>query len=1016
MRTGRSRWLPALALLAAASLGAARSAAAQANATVRGTVSDSTSGHGISGVQITVVGTTVGAVTDTGGRYTLRAPAGTLHLRAQRIGYAPADHQATVEAGGVAEVNFLLHQVAVSLSEVVVVGYGTQSRQQFTGAATNVTGEQITGAPTADLSAGLQGKAPGVQITQNSGDPGNGITVRVRGAASVSASNQPLFVVDGVPISNTSLSQLSPNGQSTSPTSGIDPNDIESITVLKDAASAAIYGSRAGNGVVLITTKRGAQGRPRFFIDAWTGWQNVERKLDLMNAQQYVEYMNEGAVNDGYAPDELPFTPGVDDAVSTDWQDAIFRTAPVGNVHVGVSGGSDRLRYLLDGSYFGQQGIVLGSKYNRTNVRANVDYDATDRFSVASSIGLSHETNYRIAGDNSDNGIVTNAVGQPAIYPVRVGDRFSNPDDDDLVYTNSVAIGAYDRLPTTTDHLIGNVTANYDFDSRFQLTGRAGTDVAHMREDQWQSPLVVGTYAFGANGVAKSGYNNANKYLLESFLTYKDGSEEGSNWNVVGGASVEWNHAELNFIRGEGFPSPSFQYVQSAANIVNYDGIPVDHNLVSYFTRATYNWKDRYMLSGSLRADGSSRFGVDNRWGFFPAISAGWVVSDEPWMGGFGEKLGRLKLRASYGVTGNQDLPNYASLALFTSSPYAGIPGIAPGQFGNPNLKWEQNKEWDAGLDWAPWGGRVSFIADYYHRKTQDLLVSRPIPGTFGRGNTVWDNIGSVVNRGFELGINTVNFEPGSSNGFGWRTDFNISFNHNEVTQLYGGQPIDGDNFRLIDRAAVGYPIGEFYVLHFTGVDPQTGDATYQDVNGDGEITADDRVYAGSPQPKWWGGLANTFSWRGLQLHGFLEFSHGAKLFNLMRIFADDAGYHYDNKFTYAMNRWRQPGDVTDEPRASFDGNSGGLEISDRFIENGSYVRINEITLGWQLPPRLLGWTNMTNAKVYVSGRNLHTFTDYTGYDPDVNSNGAGSQIALGTDYYAYPRARTFSFGISTEW
>ncbi|HEU4641335.1 MAG TPA: hypothetical protein VFS44_02695, partial [Gemmatimonadaceae bacterium] len=283
--------------------------------------------------------------------------------------------------------------------------------------------------------------------------------------------------------------------------------------------------------------------------------------------------------------------------------------------------------------------------------------------------------------------------------------------------------------------------------------------------------------------------------------------------------------------------------------------------------------------------------------------------------------------------------------------------------------------------------------------------------------SSYYDNVGNVLNRGVELGINTVNLDPATKDGLSWRTDFNISFNHNEVTKLFENQPLgDASNFRDISRAAVGQPIGEFYVLHFTGVDPQTGDAVYQDVNGDGEITSEDRVFAGNPQPKWWGGLGNTVSWKGFSLRGFLEFSHGAKVFNLMRIFADDGGYHYDNKFTDALSRWQKPGDITNEPRASFDGNSGGTEISDRFIENGSYVRIQEVTLSWELPASLASFGHLQNTRLYVSGHNLHTFTKYSGYDPDVNSNGSTANIALGTDYYAYPRARSFSIGVSTDW
>jgi TonB-linked SusC/RagA family outer membrane protein len=1009
MKLSRSIWKITLAACIAAPFAQAN---AQANpvAIVRGTVTDSSTNTPVVGAQVLAVGTTRGALTDTAGAYTLRVPPGTITIRVQRIGYAPSQRTATATLDGTATADFSLRAVSAVLSEVVVTGYGTQDRSQVTGATTNVRGEEVQNQQVAGLDAALQGKAAGVQVTQNSGEPGTGISVRIRGAASLGASNQPLYVVDGVPLDNDSQTQLFPaGGEGTTPLTTIDPNEIESITVLKDAASAAIYGSRAANGVVMITTKRGAAGRARLSINANTGFQNAATRLKLMNSTQYVTYMNEGAANDG---DDAPYD--VTDAnINTDWQSAIFRTAPISNINLGLSGGSETLRYLIDGSFFAQQGIVIGNDYKRSNMRVNVDYDPTTKLGIKTSVALSRENNDRIEGNNSDNGIVTNAIGNPSVYPIRNADgTFFSPDNElndsqenTLYLTNPVAIAQYDRLPTITDHVLASVEGNYQFTSKFSLTGRGGIDVLHDNETQWQSPLVIGTYASGANGVAKSAFDDRNKYLLETFATYKAGSSEGSSVNVVGGASVEYNHEDDAYLRGEGFPSPAFQYVGSATNIVDFSGLPADHNLESYFARANYSYKDRYLLQGSIRADGSSRFGENNRWGYFPAVSAGWVLTNESFMKDFGQRFGALKLRGSFGETGNQSIPNYASLGTYTSGNYGTTPGIVPYAFANPNLKWESTKEWDGGIDFAPFGGRLTVIADYYHKLTSDLLVNQPVPCTvFATAGSCsyYTNIGDVLNKGFEFGLNSDNFRGKTSKDFSWSTDFNISFNHNEVTALYSGQPVFGDNYRAISRAAVGQPLGEFYVQHFKGVDPATGDAMY----------TDSLQNAGNPQPKWWGGLGNTVSWKNLSLRGFLEFSHGARVFNLMRIFADDGGYHYDNKFTYALNRWQQPGDITNEPRASFDGTSDANIVSDRFIEDGSYLRIQEITLSWKLPVSL--WRGMSNAKVYVSGHNLHTFTKYTGYDPDVNSNGT-SNIDLGTDYYSYPRARTFTLGVTGD-
>ena len=1010
MKFSRSTWMLALAACVAAPFAQANAQGTTPGlAIVRGIVTDSANQQPVVGAQVIALGTTRGAITDTSGAYILRVPAGTFSLRVQRLGYAPVQRTLSVSEASEANADFRMRPVVTTLSEVQVIGYGTQDRSQVTGAVTTLQGTEIQDQPVAGVDAALQGRAPGVQVTQNSGEPGNGISVRIRGAASLTASNQPLYVVDGVPIQNDALTQLFPSGgQAPTSVTGIDPNEIESITILKDAASAAIYGSRGSNGVVMITTKRGAAGKAKFSIDASTGFQNAATRLKLMNTQQYVTYMNEGAAND---EEDAPYPSLVSSYANNDWQNDIFRSAPVSNLHLGLSGGNDQLRYNVDGSFFTQTGIVVGSKYNRANGRVNVDYDATPKFSIKTSMALSRENAARIEGDNSNNGIVTNAIGNPSLYPVRNPDgSFFSPNDtivdgNNGYLTNSVAIATLDREPTVTDHVLGNVQGDYHFTPKFSITGRAGADVVHLHEDQWQSPLVGGTYAEGAGGVAKTAFNDQNRYTLEGWGTYATGSDAGSSLTIVGGGSLEHNNGANSFVRGEGFSSPALQYAGNATSIVSFGAGPNNpYNLESYFARANYSYKDRYLLSGSMRADGDSRFGPDNRWGYFPAISAGWLISDEGFMGNFKNKLGSLKLRGSFGETGNDNIAAFSYLSTDSSAAYGTLPGIAPNAIGNPHIKWEDTKEWDGGIDWSPFDGRISVIADYYHKKTSDLIVDRPILGVSGYLD-FFDNIGEAVNHGFEFGLNTQNFRAAKSDGFSWNTDFNISFNHNEVTKLYNNQPVPGNNFREITRVSVGQPLGEFFVLHFKGVDPATGDAMYSDTLQN----------AGSPQPKFWGGLGNTIAYKNFELRGFLEFSHGAKVFNLIRIFADDGGYHYDNKFTYALSRWQHPGDITNEPRASFDGTSDANEISDRYIEDGSYLRIQEITLSWKLPAHLLAGRGLDNAKLYLSGHNLHNFTKYPGFDPDVNSNGT-SNIELGTDYYAYPRARTFTLGVSGSW
>jgi TonB-linked SusC/RagA family outer membrane protein len=969
---------------------------------IRGTVRDSASTEPVFGAQVLVLGTTLGTITDSAGKYALRVPAGAVVIRVQRLGYAPVTRAVEATNGSVTAIDFLAHAVVVTLSEIQVIGYGTEDRSQVTGALSTLQGSEIAGQPVAGVDAALQGHVPGVQVTQNSGDPGNGITIRIRGAASINASNQPLFVIDGLPISTDQMSEIWSGGNAPTPLSALDVNEIESITILKDASSAAIYGSRAANGVVLITTKRGHAGKAQFTMNASTGWQNVEKRLDMLDAKDYVTLINEARTNDDSTP---LYSAALGAGPSTDWQSQVFRAAPVSNIHLGLSGGSGPLRYSLDGSYFAQTGIELGSSYDRANVRLNADYDVNPKFAIKSSLALSHEVDNRVKSDLQFHGLLRNAIITPPIYPVRDahGQYFGGDDQIDgqtLPSTNAASIAAYDRFPTGTDHVLGNLEANYFVTPKFALTGRAGLQVVHLDENWWQSPLVLNTTAQDVGGIAQNGVTNADLYTLEGFGTYRTGSPDGSDLTIVGGGSAELNSGSSSYIAGVGFSSPGLQYVGSATNIVGFAGGPnPDHNRESFFSRANYSWKKRYLLAASLRADGDSRFGPSNRWAYFPALSAGWVISEEHFMTRFRDVMGSLKLRVSFGETGNNSIPDFSFLSTYGSSPYGSLPGISPNAIGNRNFKWELTKEWDAGIDWSLFAGRISVIADYYRKKTSGLILERPIVFVSGF-SSYFDNVGATANRGFELGISSENIRS-YDRGFAWHTDFNISFSHSAVTELYGGEPI---SFPW-QRISIGQPLGEFYMPHFKGVDPATGNAIY----------SDSKQNAGSPLPSSTGGLGNSLHYGGFDLRTFVEFSHGAKVLDLVRTMIDDGGYTLAAKSARELDRWRHPGDITDQPRASTNGTSGAQVLSDRFLEDGSYLRIQEITLSWTIPAGLLGPRGVGSAKLYVSGHNLYSFNKYGGFDPDVSSNGI-SNAEPGIDLVAYPRARVFTFGISAQW
>jgi TonB-linked SusC/RagA family outer membrane protein len=1011
--------LKLLVIAAALAVIPAKHALAQSIGVIRGVVTDSTSQQPVAGAQVQLVGTNRSTLTDASGVYRFTdVAAGSASVRVQRIGFSPRTTVVAVSAGGTSAGDVALQPVVTTLSQVVVVGYGSSSRAEVTGALSTVQAADIRNTPIAGLDAALQGKAAGVQVTQNSGNPGNGISVRIRGAASLTAGNQPLYVVDGMPVQSGDFSQADFGGQDVTAVTNLNPDEIESITILKDAASAGIYGSRASNGVVMITTKRGIAGTQRINFNAYTGWQKPEKLLKMMTGPEYVMYMAEGMRNDGYSEQDIAdegFQVGVNDTVSTNWQEEIFRTAPVRDVNLSLTGGSGRARYYVSGAYFGQDGVALGSAYNRASGRANLDVDATNRLSIKASLGLSREVNYRIVGDNTIVGIVANSIADQPNIPVRdATGEFSNNNSTGIQYANPLAIATYDYNPTTTNRVLANVEGNYNLANWMRFTARFGGDQLVLHERLWGSPLSVDEFA-GVGGDASSGYNTGNRFLGEGFFTLTpwSGSSRGSLTTTFG-ASTERNHTELNFVEGTGFGGQALHDVGNASTVTVYRGSRGTNNLVSYFARANYNLADRYLASASFRADGSSRFGPNNRYGVFPAFSLGWVITDEPMLSRF-SRFGSLKLRASVGTTGNQGIDNNAYRATFGAANYGKIGGISPDNFGNPNLKWESTREVDYGFDWTLFDGRLGLAGDYYKKKTTNLLVSRPITATSGF-TSFTDNVGNIENRGVELEVTSENFRSKGPGTFSWQTTYNYSHNRNRVTALYEGQPIysglDG-----MSSVRVGEPVGAFYTLKFLGIDPATGDATYLDANGDGEINADDRVVVGNPQPTVWGGITNTFAFGPFDLRAAIQFSGGNKILNGVRQFSDDAGYYNDNKFAYALNRWQKPGDITNEARPSWDGTSQVANInSSRFLESGNYTRLQELTLGMRVPKALARLGGMDNTRLYVTGRNLHTWTSFSGYNPDVNYAGSSTNITLGTEFYSYPLARTWMVGVSTDW
>ncbi len=998
-----------------------------------GTITDARTGQPISGVQVSVRDRGLGAVSNEQGRYLLlNLPEGRLEIRVLMMGYSPQSVTTEVPAGETIVLDFQLNIQAIEMEEIVATGYAEQTRREVSSSISTVSSVNLEAPAVASLDAVLQGKAAGVQVIQNAGNPGNGITVRVRGSSSISASNMPLYVVDGMPIFREDFSQIGVGGQDLSAITGLNPDEIESVAILKDASAAAIYGSRGSNGVVLITTKRGqvtagegGSGSPRFQFNTSYGQQSIAKKLDMMNTQQWMDYMAAAMRGDGYSESEIQEEfdwLGVDPTVDTDWQDEVLRTAPLSNSSLSISGGSSRFQYLVSGSYFDQPGIIIGSGYDRSSGRVNLDLQATEGIDVAVSMSLSQEVNLRSEADNSIYGTTGNAIANEPWVPVY------NPDgsySDGASYSNPVAIGKENRVEARTLRGFGNVASNAQILPWLKATARVGFDYLSLREYEYQSPLVPLHYAASQGGVAQIGNSLGRRQLAEGYLTASKffGSHEVV---LTSGGSRETTTRENSFARGEGFTSPELHWPTNAARAVEVDGTTWDHNLISAFARLNYTYDNRYILNGSIRSDGSSRFGQDNKWGTFTALSAAWQLTNESFMDRF-DFLTDLKLRASYGETGNEAIGNFQFLGLYGTSNYGDTPGTAPTNLPNPGLKWETTTEWNLGFDASILSDRVGLSFDLYKKKTDDLLLNRPVTSTSGF-TSVLANVGAMENRGYEMVLRTVNIAGGGRDNLEWTTDFTLTHNTNEVTKLYSPEPGEpGEAFMgsWYGRVEEGHPIGEFYSYHYEGVDPATGDALFTDLDEDGNRvgattspSSEDRMYVGSPHPDYYGGMRNTLRWAGFDLTGFLQYSQGNKMFNGMREYSDAGGYFYDNKFVDVGNDyWTPDNPDASKPRPSYWGNSGAREESDRWLEDASYIRLQELTLGYTLPTSIATRLKMQQARIYLAGRYLYTWTDYSGYSPDMNTGGSDAAAAsLSIDFYGYPFARSISIGFQGTW
>ncbi len=999
---------------------------------ISGRVLGSDSGA-LPGATVLERGTTNGVSTNAGGEFSLGVkPGATIVISS--VGYTTQ----TLPVGSQTTFNVTLQASTTALSEAVVVGYGTQTKADLTGSVVQLSSKDVGNQPVQSFEQSIQGRAAGVFIENSSGKLGQGIRVRVRGVSSISGDTQPLYVVDGIPVL---ADNLSTTVAATNPIADINPNDIESISVLKDASASAIYGSRASNGVVIVTTKRGKAGATRFNVSVQTGLSKPTHKREFLNNQEYVALITEALTNRGGSraiPANIAarlsgYAGGAADPLTynTNWQNEAFQRAPFQQYDLNASGGTDKTKFFVSGQYGDQNGIIVGNSYKRINVRFNLDQQATERLSFGINTALSRSVNYRLPNDNAFSTpmqVVALSPITPSIDP-RTGQLTGafdpgtgNPNTTFPFYYNpllSIAGGSY---TTTAYRLLGNVYGQLKLTDDLLFRSELGADVINQTEEQYLG-IITSRDSGPTNGFGYNASQTNARVVVNNYFGYHKTLAEQHALDFTLGTSYEEGRITGNSVTGTQFPSDAYKTLVSSSQITAGTSSSTTNTLVSYFARGSYAFAGKYLVGASARLDGSSRFGVNKRYGIFPAASLGWIASEESFLKG-NPTLSLLKLRASIGKTGNQGFGNFVSRALFSGDAgYVGIPGQRPSQLASPNLRWESTTQYDGGLEYGLFDNRISGEIDVYQKRTTGLALSQPVPGTSGFA-TLFANVGSLQNRGVEFVLTTRNFVG----DFSWTTSFNAAINRNKILDLAGPDILG--NSTGISRAQVGQPLGVFVGPEYAGVDPANGDALYyaNTVKADGSLDRSTTtninlatpVVVGNPNPTWTGGITNTFSYKGLDLSATILGVFGNQVFDAGATFYS-TGFNNgpDNQTRDQLNRWQKPGDITDVPRSAY-GTGNGTGNSSRFVRNGDYGRLRTVVLGYNLPSALAKRGMLQSARVFVQGLNLLTFTKYKGWDPEVSADfltggtsTSQNNINQGVDFYTAPQPRTYTVGVN---
>lgn len=990
------------------------------NKTVIGKITDNKDGSPIPGASVTVKGSRSGTTSGSDGTFTLSVPEKSKALVISALGF---ESQEITITGSAVEVS-LKAGATQSLDEVIVVGYGTKIKKDLTGNIARVKGAEIANTPVANFTQALQGRAAGVFVESQSGKVGEGIKVRIRGGGSINATSDPLYVVDGIPING---DPNSGNGLS-----DINFNDIETFDILKDASAASIYGSRAANGVVLITTKKGKAGKTSLNVNFQYGTNKPTGYRGFLDAREYVDLLREAAINSDiiegvdpldpaqyagswlqFAENRLTRYSGYSNwrnlETNTNWEKLAFNNdSKTKLIDISASGGNEKTRFFLSGGFNDQDGILFGNNFQRYSSRFNLDHEASNKLKLGFNFSLSRAITNRVADDNEFY-TPMQIVALAPITPVRdqAGVLYDRPT---TTYYNPLIELEASRYTSTTYRNIGGLYLNYKFTPNLVFKSEFGVDLQNQSDDRFYGfRTIIGQ---STNGYGEATWFRRFNYNTNNYFTYSNTFKSVHNIEATAGMSFQKFNTELANVTGEDFPVEALKKLASAGRITGGTTTSSEKAIVSYFARANYKFDNKYLFSLSGRVDGSSVFGKENQYGYFPAVSAGWILSEENFLKG-SKTISFLKLRGSYGLSGSDNgFGDFPSLGLWGAAKYNNLSGLVPTQLANPELKWEKSEQTDIGIDFGLFGNRLTGEIDYYVRNTKDLIYAVPVVGTTGFSSQL-TNVGSMQNKGFEFVLNSLNF---NGRNFKWNSSLNLSKNKNKIVKLDGDQTlIPGNDGRYLNSLIVGEGVGVFYGPRFAGADPANGDALYY--KEDGKTTTNDYNEAGNfvvgdPNPDWIAGLNNTFSYKGIELSVLFQGVFGNEINNGAGGFMSASFDWFDNQTRDQLDRWQKPGDITNVPQLRL-GYGNGIGASSRYVEDGSYVRLKNLTLAYNLSSAILTRLKIKSAKFYVTGVNLATFTKYKGWDPEVNTDYRASSRNQGGDFYAAPQIKSLTFGIS---